>query len=63
MVEGDDKRSARLNLIGHLLSLIPYERPDREQRPELPRRQEREYLRPPKRTEHLVPTRYIVRAG
>jgi hypothetical protein len=29
----------------------------------LPARQEREYLRPPKRSEHLVPERYAVRNG
>jgi len=63
VVEGDDKRSARLNLISHLLSLIPYERPDEAKRLELPPRQEREYVRPPKRTEHLVPERYVVRSS
>jgi polyphosphate kinase 2 len=62
VVEADDKRTARLNLIGHLLSLIPYEHVDEGRRPKLPPRQTREYLRPPKRTEHIVPTRYVVRA-
>ena len=61
VVEGDDKRSARLNLIEHLLSLIPYEHPDKAKKPKLPPRQERKYLRPPKHTEHLVPERYVVR--
>ncbi len=28
VVEGDDKRTARLNLISHLLSLLPYEHLD-----------------------------------
>jgi polyphosphate kinase 2 (PPK2 family) len=28
VVEADDKCTARLNLISHLLSLIPYEHPD-----------------------------------
>ncbi|HWJ49656.1 MAG TPA: polyphosphate kinase 2 [Solirubrobacteraceae bacterium] len=60
VVEGDDKRSARLNLIAHLLSLVPYEHPDKAKKPKLPPRQERKYLRPPKRTEHLVPARYVV---
>jgi len=62
VVEGDDKRSARLNLIEHLLSLIPYERPDKAKKPKLPPRQKRKYERPPRETEHLVPERYVVRS-
>jgi hypothetical protein len=62
VVEGDDKRTARLNLISHLLSLVPYEHPDKAEHVKLPPRQERRYLRPPKRTERLVPTRYEVRS-
>jgi polyphosphate kinase len=61
VVEADDKRTARLNLISHLLSIVPYEHIDKEKRPKLPPRQKRKYLRPPKRTERLVPTRYLVR--
>ena len=61
MVEADDKRSARLNLIDHLLSLVPYEHVDDGRHVKLPPRQQREYLRPPKRTERLVPERYRVR--
>jgi hypothetical protein len=30
-IEGDDKRRARLNLIGHLLSVGPYERLEAEE--------------------------------
>ncbi len=60
VVEADDKRTARLNLISHLLSVIPYKHPDKEKRVKLPKRQEREYVRPPKSTERLVPTRYRV---
>jgi polyphosphate kinase len=60
VVEADDKRSARLNLMSHLLSLIPYEHVDNDKRVKLPPRQQREYLRPPKRTERLVPERYVV---
>jgi len=60
VVEADDKRSARLNLISHLLSLVPYEHLDDAKRVKLPPRQHRPYLRPPKRTERLVPERYIV---
>ena len=60
VVEGDDKRSTRLNLISHLLSLIPYEKPDEAKQPKLPPRQQRKYLRPPKQTQRLVPERYVV---
>jgi polyphosphate kinase len=63
VVEADDKRTARLNLIGHLLSLVPYEHLDERDSPTLPPRQERKYVRPPIRTEHLVPARYSVRSG
>ncbi len=62
VVEADDKRSARLNLISHLLSRVPYEHLDKHKPVKLPARQRREYLRPPKRTERLVPTRYSVRS-
>jgi polyphosphate kinase 2 len=62
VVEGDDKRSARLNLIEHLLSLVSYEHPDKAKKPKLPPRQKRKYVRPPRETEHLVPERYIVRS-
>ena len=61
VVEGDDKRAARLNLIDHLLSIVPYEHVQDDHRVKLPERQQRTYLRPPKRTEHLVPERYVVR--
>jgi polyphosphate kinase 2 len=61
VVEADDKRTARLNLISHLLSLIPYEHVDEGKRPKLPPRQKRKYKRPPKQSERLVPTRYVVR--
>jgi len=63
VVEADDKRTARLNLISHLLSAIPYERPAEPRPPKLPARQKRKYVRPPKSTERLVPTRYVVRSG
>jgi polyphosphate kinase 2 len=60
VVEADDKRSARLNLISHLLSLVPYEHLDVSKPAKLPPRQRRAYLRPPKSTQREVPTRYIV---
>src|ERR1700722_6234164 len=60
VVEADDKRTARLNLISHLLSLVPYERPDKPKRVSLPARQRRKYRRPSRQTERLVPERYVV---
>jgi polyphosphate kinase 2 (PPK2 family) len=63
VVEADDKRTARLNLISHLLSLIPYEHLNDVKRVKLPQRQSRKYLRPPKRTERVVPARYTVGSG
>ena len=60
VVEGDDKPTARLNLISDLLTRVPYEHLDDVKRVKLPPRQQRRYLRPPKRTERLVPVRYVV---
>jgi polyphosphate kinase 2 len=59
VVEADDKRSARLNLISHLLEQIPYERVDQE-KVEFPPRQKRAYVRPPRSTETFVPERFRV---
>jgi polyphosphate kinase len=59
VIEADDKRTARLNLMSHLLAQIPYERlPMGEVA--LPPRQEREYERPPKKAQRTVPARYVV---
>ena len=63
VVEADDKRTARLNLIAHLLSHIPYERRDTVKSVKLPPRQRREYHRPPRTTERFIPTRYVVRSA
>jgi polyphosphate kinase len=60
VVEADDKRTARLNLISHLLTIVPYEHLDKAKPVKLPPRQRRTYKRPPKRTERLVPSRYMV---
>ena len=60
VVEGDDKRTARLNLISHLLTKVPYERMEREE-VTLPPRQQRAYKRPPASTQSKVPTNYEVR--
>ena len=62
VVEADDKRAARLNLMSHLLSLVPYEHLDAARPLKLPRRQHRTYLRPPKRVEHIVPAAYTIRS-
>jgi len=55
VVEGDDKRRARLNCIAHLLSIVPFE--DVLQTPlELPPRPaESDYERPPRDLFHYVP--------
>ena len=59
VVEADSKRTARLNLISHLLEQIPYEEIPHE-KIELPPRQQRAYVRPPADTQNYVPTRYEV---
>ena len=60
VVAADDKRSARLNLIAHLLDQIPYH--DVDTKPvKLPPRQERRYVRPPVDTQKFVPERYRVK--
>ena len=60
VVEADDKRTARLNLISHLLSLVPYEHPDKG-KPSSSRPPEAQVPASSKQTERLVPTRYTVR--
>ena len=59
VVDADDKRSMRLNVISHLLGLIPYEDVAHE-KIKLPPRQTRAYARPPQRDQNMVPARYIV---
>jgi polyphosphate kinase len=59
VVDAESKRTARLNLIAHLLSQIPYE-PIPETRIKLPPRQERAYIRPPMSEQTMVPERYEV---
>ena len=58
VVQGDDKKRARLNVISHLLSLIPYEdlTPDPIVLP--PREPDRGYVRPPMDEQTFVPQRY-----
>ena len=58
VVPSDSKKSARLNCIGHLLSLFEYE--DLTPNPlELPPRQiERAYIRPPMQDQNIIPQVY-----
>jgi polyphosphate kinase len=58
VVNSDDKKRARLNVITHLLSLIPYK--DLTPAPiKLPRRQQDHgYVRPPKSDQKFVPERF-----
>ena len=58
VVEADDKRRARLNVIAHLLSLVPYEdlTPPAMELP--PRQPEADYVRPPRESQTFVPNRY-----
>lgn len=55
VVESDDKRSARLNMIAHLLSTVDYQDIP-EPKLKLPkRRADTGYVRPPKELQHFVP--------
>jgi polyphosphate kinase 2 len=55
VVEGDDKRRARLNVISHFLSLIPYQHVPAPHL-ELPARQNNiKYVRPPLEDQNFVP--------
>jgi polyphosphate kinase 2 (PPK2 family) len=58
VVDGDNKKRARLNVISHLLSLIPYE--DLTPPPiELPPREDQSgYVRPPMSDQNFVPEVY-----
>jgi polyphosphate kinase 2 len=60
VVDANDKKCARLNLISHLLSLVPYQEIPYEA-VELPSRQERAYKRPPIDSQTWIPKGYIRR--
>jgi polyphosphate kinase 2 len=60
VVDADDKKTARLNVISHLLSQVPYADVPHD-RVELPPRQQRSYSRPPIDSQTWVPQRYVVR--
>ncbi len=55
VVESDDKRSARLNMIAHLLSSVPYEDVALPSISLPPRPASTGYVRPPKDLQHAVP--------
>ena len=60
VVDADDKKAARLNIISHLLDIVPYEEVPHEA-VELPDRQQRSYERPPIDSQTWVPARYVTR--
>ena len=60
VVDANDKKCARLNLISHLLSMVPYQEIPYEA-VELPSRQERAYKRPPIDSQTWIPKGYIRR--
>jgi polyphosphate kinase 2 len=60
VVDANDKKAARLNVISHLLSQVPY-REVPHTAIELPPRQQREYERPPLDSQSWIPQSYIVR--
>jgi polyphosphate kinase len=55
VVESDDKRRARLNMIAHLISTIPYVEVDRPQLHLPPRPTSKGYERPPRAEQTYVP--------
>jgi polyphosphate kinase 2 len=55
VVEGDDKRRARLNCIAHLLTLIPYEQVKQPRVKLPPRPKGSDYERPPRELYRYVP--------
>ena len=58
VVPADNKKLARLNCIGHLLSLIAYETVPRDPIVLLPRKENESYIRPPITDQTFVPDRY-----
>jgi polyphosphate kinase 2 len=58
VARSDDKRRARLNLISHLLSRIPYEDVTRKKKVKLPKRQKRGGYREPDYPFKYVPEKY-----
>ena len=59
VVDANNKCQARLNLISHLLTTVPYEVIERP-KVQLPPRQKRAYKRPPIDSQTWVPRRFVV---
>src|SRR5581483_11852712 len=57
MVRSDDKKRARLNIISHLLSMVPYEEAPRE-KIKLPKRQKDKDYREPDYQSKFIPEKY-----
>jgi polyphosphate kinase len=60
VVDANDKKAARLNIMTHLLSVVPYKTVPHEA-VELPPRQVRDYQRPPIDSQTWVPSKYVVK--
>jgi len=60
VVDANDKKAARLNIISHFLQTVPYDSVPHEAI-ELPPRQQRSYQRPPIDSQTWVPTKFVVR--
>jgi polyphosphate kinase 2 len=58
VLRSDDKRRARLNLIQHLLSLVPYKDVTPKKKIKLPKRQKRGHYREPEYPYKYVPESY-----
>ena len=58
VVNADDKKRARLNVIAHLLSLIPYEDLTPEKLTLPPRQSDHGYVRPPITDQTFMPEKY-----
>jgi polyphosphate kinase 2 len=54
-VDSDDKRAARINVIAHLLSQVPYQSMEPEDVTIPPRPKAEHYLRPPEESQRFVP--------
>jgi polyphosphate kinase 2 len=59
VVDANDKRAARLNVISHFLEAVPHDSVP-HQHIELPPRQQRSYQRPPIDSQTWIPTRFVV---
>jgi hypothetical protein len=58
VIDGNDKKAARLNAIKHILSVIPYEDVIQTEDIKIPPKQEDNYERPPLREQTFVPQDY-----